>query len=461
MCMSQYTIGNVKAGTSRKGRTKRQLECLALRPKLDKCWRSKIRGARELFQVRGWYSRKRSLVWCEACGQIHHQEFPEMGTRLCLNENEYVCPHCGAHLILEETDVWSSLPKYDASQYAYVTHINNWTVVRVFYVERRVAMEQKQKFDVHEVWQRWIDENGVEVILSKKYYRSPFYFNWNFESDWKIGRHNGGCSGYYVSSDVYDLYGMDFGEIDVAPILKRNGWHDGLRSLRVDMVEVWKKMLKEPMAEELVKSGQESVLAYWISYDNKADIQKWMHAVRICIRNGYKITDANIWFDHMHLLEYFHKDTHSPKYVCPDDLLKVHARLSLKKDRAEMEKELQSRIKTIDKSEPKYQKLRGKYFGICFGNEDIIVTVITSVRGFFEEGSIMHHCVFSNRYYEKKDSLILSARDRNGNRLETVEVNTRTWMIEQSRGFMNNPSSAHDAIVELVEQNMDLFKRVA
>lgn len=34
-------------------------------------------------------------------------------------------------------------------------------------------------------------------------------------------------------------------------------------------------------------------------------------------------------------------------------------------------------------------------------------------------------------------------------------------MVEQSGGFMNNLSSAHDAIIKLVEQNMDEFKRVA
>jgi hypothetical protein len=56
------------------------------------------------------------------------------------------------------------------------------------------------------------------------------------------------------------------------------------------------------------------------------------------------------------------------------------------------------------------------------------------------------------------DSLILSAKDRQGNRLETVEVNMKTWSIVQSRGLLNDPSERHDEIIELVKQNMNKLK---
>ena len=78
-----------------------------------------------------------------------------------------------------------------------------------------------------------------------------------------------------------------------------------------------------------------------------------------------------------------------------------------------------------------------------------------------EEGAKMHHCVFANEYWNVKkhpDSLILSAKDRQGNRLETVEVNMKTWSIVQSRGLLNDPSERHDEIIELVKQNMNKLK---
>lgn len=456
--------GNVKVIKGKRPLTKLQREAIALRPKLDKCWRSKIRPARELFTIHGWYHRKRQMVWCEACGKAHHQEFPEMGVQICLNQDEYICPHCGAHLIVNETATWSKLPHWSALQFAYVTNIEGWTVVRVFYVERRAQMDQRPQFDVHEVWQRWLNEKGREVILTKTYNRSPFHFSWKLDSDWKVGKHNGRCSGYYVSNDVYDLYGVDLGEINVAPILKRNGWRNELSKLRVDMFQMWQYLLKEPIAEELVKTGQEQVLQHWLRNECSTSVKKWIHAVRICVRNHYKISVPSMWFDHMELLEHFGKDTHSPKYVCPVDLQKDHTRLVKRKQIEEKREELAKQIASIRKAEPKYEKSRGAFFGVCFGDEHIRVAVLSSVREFFEEAQEMGHCVFSNRYYDESHhpySLILSARDEKGRRLETVEVDMRRWEVAQSRGFQNNPTDRHDEIVAIVNKNMDVLKKIA
>ena len=463
MCLGKYCIGKVTEPKKVSRLTKLQREVMALRGRLPKHWKRKVNPAYKLFTVHGYYSRKRQQVWCEACGKVHHQEFPEMGTKICLNENEYVCPHCGAHLIVDECNVWTGKPICDASQYGYVTHLEGWTVFRVFYVERTAPRGPKAPYDVHEVWQRWISDSGREVILTKRYYRSPYYFRWEFDSEWRIGRHNEHCTGYYVSADVYDLYPVEVGEIDVSPILKRNGWQNVMTFLRVDMIALWQLLLTEPMAEELAKHDQYQVLKYWIKNCNKPFLEKWMHAVRICIRNGYTIKDAPMWFDHMELLEHFGKDTHSPHYVCPDDLEREHQRLVMKKQREEAAEELQKQIATISKAEPQYRKHRGMFFGCCFGDGDIMVTVLGSVRDIFEEGMMMKHCVFTNRYYDHRehpDSLILSARDSDGNRLETVEVNTRTWQVIQSRGFQNSTTDRHDAIVRIVNENMGALRKV-
>ena len=57
---------------------------------------------------------------------------------------------------------------------------------------------------------------------------------------------------------------------------------------------------------------------------------------------------------------------------------------------------------------------KGKYLGIAFSDGEIEVRVLQSVQEFIEEGKTMHHCV--ERYHDKSDSLILSARiaDREG-----------------------------------------------
>ena len=47
--------------------------------------------------------------------------------------------------------------------------------------------------------------------------------------------------------------------------------------------------------------------------------------------------------------------------------------------------------------------------------------VLDSVEAIRQEGEAMHHCVFTNEYYLKADSLILSATI-DGKRIETIEV---------------------------------------
>ena len=71
----------------------------------------------------------------------------------------------------------------------------------------------------------------------------------------------------------------------------------------------------------------------------------------------------------------------------------------------------------------------------------------------------MHHCVFSNEYFKKKDSLILSARI-GSKRIETVEVNLKSFQIVQSRAVCNGTSEYHDRIIRLVEKNMSLIKKL-
>lgn len=55
----------------------------------------------------------------------------------------------------------------------------------------------------------------------------------------------------------------------------------------------------------------------------------------------------------------------------------------------------------------------------------------------------MHHCVYSNGYYRKDDSLILSATI-DGKRIETVEVSLSKLTVVQSRGSVTNaPTTTH------------------
>ena len=78
-----------------------------------------------------------------------------------------------------------------------------------------------------------------------------------------------------------------------------------------------------------------------------------------------------------------------------------------------------------------------------------------------EEGKALHHCLFTNEYYLKEQSLILSARIE-GKRIETIEVSLETMKIIQCRGLQNKNTEYHDSIIDLVHRNIkQIQSRVA
>lgn len=72
-----------------------------------------------------------------------------------------------------------------------------------------------------------------------------------------------------------------------------------------------------------------------------------------------------------------------------------------------------------------------------------------------EEGEYMHHCVFSNEYYKKKDSLILSAKNEDGERIETIEILLNTGKVNQCFGKFNKFTEHHEKILKIVNDNMN------
>lgn len=93
-----------------------------------------------------------------------------------------------------------------------------------------------------------------------------------------------------------------------------------------------------------------------------------------------------------------------------------------------------------------------------FTDGQIAVRVLESVKEIIMEGKAMHHCVGTNEYYKKADSLILSATI-DGKHIETVEVSLSKLRVIQSRGVCNKQTEYHDKIVRLVNDNMPLIQQ--
>ena len=100
-----------------------------------------------------------------------------------------------------------------------------------------------------------------------------------------------------------------------------------------------------------------------------------------------------------------------------------------------------------------------KFFDLEFKKGNISITVLKSIDEFKEEGDELKHCVYTNEYYLKEKSLILSAKV-DGHRAETIELKLPELKIEQSRGLKNQPTKHHDTIIKLVESNLEKIRKI-
>ena len=152
------------------------------------------------------------------------------------------------------------------------------------------------------------------------------------------------------------------------------------------------------------------------------------------------------------------KDVHSPKYLCAKDLKAEHDRIEAQICRQREKEEIERKWQKAIEDEKRFKELKSKFFGIRFTDGTIQVHVLESVQEHLEEGVSMHHCVFSNAYYLKEDSLILSATIE-GKRVETIEVSLKTLEVVQSRGVCNKNTEYHEQIVNLVNANRRLISQ--
>ena len=83
--------------------------------------------------------------------------------------------------------------------------------------------------------------------------------------------------------------------------------------------------------------------------------------------------------------------------------------------------------------------------------------MLDTIEAYQAEGEAMHQYVFKCEYYAKKNSVIHSAHDKDGNRIETIEFSLTENKVTQSRGVCNKHTEYHDRIVNLVNANANRF----
>lgn len=424
-----------------KPRTKRERLVAELSSKLPAITEAQIKwGKKHCFPHNAY--RCKDEMWCSECGK--------MWVDVTGQKEGYIrCPYCGERLEIKTSR------KKKLRQYEYmtiVTAVEDFQVLRHFYTARYV---RKNNCDTHyfidEVCQQWITADNKETVIAKA--MNMGCRGWVHTTDMSIKQ-----SGNIYYSHSYDIDGYVYPKVKLLPILRRNGLRTSFHG--VTPARLIRGLLGESdCAEMLLKTKQYGMLNFYMHRGYFS--HPWV--VNICNRNGYIIKDGSMYDDYIRLLDYFHLDTHNAHYVCPKNLKKEHDKLVEKKRKIEAkiraEEERKERIQRMFRMKQdilSFIKRIQPFLGMEIKDEDIVIRPLESVTQFYQEGKAMHHCVYANEY-KHKDCLILTAQ-KNGKRLETVEVNLKTFQIIQSRAVCNGTSDYHDKIIELVNRNMGMIK---
>lgn len=410
------------------------------------------------FAPRAVYKIRKHEVRCLCCGQTAVWDKPFIES--FVDVEQYDCPYCGKTMSIEQHTKATQYREFE--RFTILTTFRGHQIARTFEVDRcNYSSEHFARYDCNEVFQTWLLPDGKEVITGRPLHRSAFYTTWDFHKPLDIKHHNASCTGAYQFDDIYDITGSVFyPDARVTPLLRRNGWTRKLMGYQksISMIEAMRYLLTVPTAEMLVKTGQLDLFLNMVRRGNKE--LPYLHSVRIANRNGYVISDAQMWLDMLQLASDLHLDTHNPSVVCPDDLKDAHDRLLRRYNRHRARIEIEKLAKETPAYESQFQKAKAAFFGISLTSDNVQIRPLSSVMEIAEEGMAMHHCVYSNNYFKKTDSLILGARDHNGRRLETVELSLKTFRVLQSRGKFNQSTPLHAEIVKLVESNADLFRNI-
>ena len=353
------------------------------------------------------------------------------------------CPHCRAKLQVQTTRARKHKEQH---YFTILTTSRNYQVLRMCLLI--VGMEKGCKASSYtiEIGQYWWNAQGRKTIVAVQRVLGRYIDTFSYCSPMAV-RNDNEAYRHISYSQIYPKF-------KATEALRRNGFKNDFHDIAPTVLIP--ALLSDSRAETLIKAGRTEHLKYFL--DNSRAFDACWQSYKVATRNGYDIEDISIWCDYVDMLRRLGKDTHSPKYVCPTDLHREHVRRQHELHRQREREEKEKRRKKAMEDERRFHELKSKFFGIRFTDGTIQVHVLESVQEHLEEGTAMHHCVFSNEYYLKENSLILSATIE-GRRIETIEVNLDTLKVVQSRGVCNKNTEYHDQIVSLVNANRKLIRQ--
>ena len=354
------------------------------------------------------------------------------------------CPQCRASLQVKTTRA----RKLQQKQYfTLLTTCGEYQVLRMFLLVAEMEKGCRAQSSVIEIGHYWWNDAGRQALVAIQ--RTFGHYIDSFSFCYPMAIRNDSEAYRYVASS------QTFPKLKVTNTLYRNGFNGEFHGIAP--TQLIPALLTDSRAETMMKAGRHKDLRYFLSRGKGLD--NYWSSYKLTLRHHYIISDIVLWCDYVDMLKRLGKDIHNPKYICPSDLRGEHnkreAELRRQREREAMERKREKAMA----DEARFRELKSKFFGICFTDGTIQVHVLESVQEYIDEGAELHHCLFSNEYYLKENSLILSATIE-GRRIETIEVSLDTLQVIQSRGVCNQNSPYHEQIVSLVNAHSQLIREV-
>ncbi len=380
-------------------------------------------------------------MWCSECGESWAGE-------PWVYERPYMCPKCAQTLTLKK----SRKQKCDGERY-YFTVLDTckeWQVVRHYIICRSARRGTKAYYDIAEVVQIWIDDDGHEVILS-----SPRRGLCGYYDAWITWAPMGVRYRGSYGPDCYNINAPIAPSAKLTERVKRNGYTRRLHGLSADTLI--KALLTEPRVETMTKAGQYSLVAFFCGYG--VVTEKYWPAIKIAMRNGYKVTDASLWRDYINDCIRLGRDIRNKVYVCPRNLAKAHdaTRAIIAKIEA-AERKRKCALEAIEENK-KYQERWAALLSLRLQFGNLTARMLRNVEEFYEEGEEQRHCVYHNRYYSRSESAIFTVRNADGKREATVEYDIERGEVVQCRGKANTKPKRYTDIMAMFSANKVIINK--
>ncbi len=343
---------------------------------------------------------------------------------------------------------------YEKTMYRYFvvsSRVKDWQVCRFFQIRK-----QRQLYDIIEPVRLWFNTDGhMEVEAMNRFCMSGRIDSWIIDSELSLKQAPASYNDYTLMLPISASK-----VTSMLPILKRNGLKGSFHNMQPrDVIE---ELLKNNIFETLWKCKQFSLLqAFAHEWNRDYNDASKMAAVKIVLRHNYHINDGRMWVDMVNMLERTHKDFRNPKFVCPISLKAGHDKaMDLCNKYEEKQRKIKEQKELLEdqKAVKAYEVARKCFMGMVISDGKVVIQVLPTVKDVEQEGKAMHHCVFTNKYYKRLDSLLLTAKV-NDERVETIEVDLKRYQLMQSRGVCNQNSKYHNKIVNLVNKKMNLIRK--